>query len=205
MIAYHVCVQSILNHATVPVSFTPIALSNLPEYTRERDERQSNDFSFSRFMVPHLCGYEGQALFIDCDIILRTDIKELFDQIGDDSVMVVQHDYTPRSKTKYLGAVQYQYPRKNWSSVMLFNCDKCLDLTPEFVNTATPAQLHRLDWATSIGELCSTWNHLVGEFEPNMDAKLVHFTCGTPCFDGYGDQEHAYEWFELVTEVNHSC
>lgn len=150
-----------------------------------------------------MAGFEGKALFVDCDIILRTDIKALFDQITDETVMCVKHDYTPKSATKYLGNVQYSYPRKNWSSVMLFNADKCTHMTPEYVNKATPAELHRMAWAAKIGELDPTWNHLCGEYEPNAEAKLVHFTLGTPCFQGYEEQEHSKEWYELRNEVNY--
>ena len=206
-VAYHVCVQSILKHASVPVSFTPINIRTLPEYTRKRDPKQSNEFSFTRFLTPYLAGYKGKALFIDCDIILRWDIKELFDQLTDDyAVMCVKHDYTPSTKTKFLGNIQYEYPRKNWSSVMLFNAHLCTNLTPEYVSLAPASALHRLYWAggeSRIGELDPTWNHLCGELEPNPDAKLVHFTLGTPCFQGYEEQEHAKEWFELRNEVNY--
>lgn len=203
-VAYHVCVQSILKHSSVPVSFCPIILSQLPEYTRDRDPQQSNEFSFTRFLTPYLAGYEGKAIFMDCDMILRADIKELFDQLGDEDVMVVQHDYTPSTKTKYLGAIQYQYPRKNWSSVMLFNCSQCTYLTPHYVNYATPQELHQLQWADTIGELDAEWNHLVGEYVPNPKAKLVHWTIGTPCFEGYEDQEFAGEWRDIKHEVNYS-
>lgn len=184
------------------MSFTPLYLKNLTEYKREHDPKASNEFSYTRFLTPYLAGYEGKALYLDCDTILRTDVKELFDQIDEEDVMVVQHDYTPKDDTKYLGAVQYAYPRKNWSSVMLFNCEKCWKLTPDYINTASPKELHRLYWAENIGELDKTWNHLVGEYEENPGAKLVHWTNGTPCFAGYQWQEHASEWFKLREEVN---
>lgn len=155
-------------------------------------------------MVPHMCDYEGIALYMDCDMILTVDIKELFDQIEDESVMLVKHNYIPKDKTKYLGAVQYTYPRKNWSSVILFNNEKCKKLTPQYVNRATGAQLHRFDWLKDeeIGEFSSTWNHLVGEMPRKDDAKLIHWTLGTPCFDGYRDQEHAEKWYDMLEEVN---
>jgi lipopolysaccharide biosynthesis glycosyltransferase len=202
-VAYHVCVQSILNYSSVPVSFCPVNIHNIPEFTREREPEQSNEFSFSRFMVPFLNDYEGKALFIDCDIIFRTDIKQLFDQISTEDVMCVQHHYQPVDKIKYLGAVQHAYPRKNWSSVMLFNCNQCKTLTPDYVNTATPKELHRMLWANNIGSLATSWNHLVGEYPPNPGAKVVHWTRGTPCFDGYEEQEHANEWRRLQEEVNY--
>jgi hypothetical protein len=203
-VAYHVCVQSILKHSTVPVSFCPVNIRHMPEFTRPVDPKASNEFSLSRFMVPYLQDYKGKALFMDCDMILRTDIKELFDQIEDEAVMVVKHNYTPKTNTKFLGAIQFAYPRKNWSSVMLFNCEKCTQLTPEYVSTASPADLHRFKWTDSIGRLDPTWNHLVGEYEPK-DAKLVHWTLGTPCFYGYGKQEHAQEWYDIKAEMNYNA
>jgi lipopolysaccharide biosynthesis glycosyltransferase len=207
-VAYHTLVQSILNHCSEPVSITPIKLSMLPEYTRKRLPEQSNEFSFTRFLVPYLCGYEGKALFMDCDMIFRTDPKEIFGLIEENqSVAVVKHDYIPKNKTKYLGAIQYQYPRKNWSSVMLFNCghEHCKRLTPEFINTADPATLHRFHWTHDdyIGELPVEWNHLVGEYPPNKDAKIVHWTIGGPYFVEYADTEFAGEWIELERQINH--
>lgn len=206
-IAYHALVQSIINHATVPVEIIPLKLSMLPNYKRPRDERQSNEFSFSRFLVPHLCDYKGVALFMDCDMIFRTDPKELFDLMEPDrSVMVVKHDYTPKTTTKYLGNVQYKYPRKNWSSVMLFNCEHpdCRHLTPGTINEAEGAYLHRFAWTEDrfIGELSKDWNHLVGEYEPNQDAKIVHWTVGGPYFEEYRNTEFAEEWVELANQIN---
>ena len=152
-----------------------------------------------------MCDYEGIALYMDCDMILTCDIKELFDQIEDEAVMVVQHNYIPKDQSKYLGAVQYAYPRKNWSSVMLFNNEKCKKLTPEYVNRATGGQLHRFDWLddSEIGKLGCEWNHLVGEMGEFPEAKLIHWTLGTPCFEGYKGQEHAEKWYNILEEVNH--
>ena len=175
-VAYHTLVQSIMEYTTQPVSITPIKLSMLPMYNRERNAKQSNEFSFTRFLVPYLCGYEGHALFIDCDMMFTTDVSELWNLIDySKTIQVVKHDYTPSTQVKYLGAIQYPYPRKNWSSVMMFNCRKCKVLTPEYVNTASPMELHRFQWTTDeeIGALPREWNHLVGEY-PDADAKLIH-------------------------------
>lgn len=204
-VAYHTLVQSIIDHTTVPVSITPIKLSMLPMYGRDRDNRQSNEFSFSRFLVPYLCDYDGWALFIDCDMMFRADVNELW-KLRDPSksVQVVKHDYTPSTQTKFLGAIQYQYPRKNWSSVMLFNCKKCQRLTPYTVNHAEPAYLHRMMWADEIGSLPVEWNHLVGEYKENPDAKLVHWTLGGPYFNEYFDTEHSDEWYD-VRERMRNC
>jgi len=198
-IAYHTMVQSIIDTCSVPVSITPVKLSMLPEYTRARDPKQSNEFSFSRFLIPYLCNYEGHAIFMDCDMLLRTDLNELW-KLRDDakSVQVVKHDYTPKNQTKFLGATQYAYPRKNWSSVMLFNCahNHCKRLTPDYINTADPLALHRFYWTHEdyIGGLSEGWNHLVGEYAKNPNAKNVHFTVGGPWFYEYSDVEFAQEW-----------
>lgn len=197
-IAYHVLAHSILRHANVPVSITPLVLHQLP-MTRERTPTQSTEFSFSRFLVPWLCGYEGQAIFADCDMLARTDIAELLDYRDGSPVHVVKHDYIPKTEIKFLGQMQSNYLKKNWSSVMVFENDLCRALTPSVVNTATGLYLHQFRWAESVGSLPAEWNHLVGEYEPNPDAKLIHFTLGTPCFAKYADCEYAQEWRDEKT------
>jgi lipopolysaccharide biosynthesis glycosyltransferase len=199
-VAYHTLVQSIMEYTTEPVSITPIKKSMLPMYTRERNSKQSNEFSFTRFLVPYLCNYEGHALFMDCDMMFTTDVAELW-KLTDDtkSVQVVKHDYTPSTQVKYLGAIQYPYPRKNWSSVMLFNCQRCKLLTPHYINNASPMDLHRFEWTDDriIGELPVEWNHLVGEYPENSNAKIVHWTIGGPWFNETSSTEYAYEWFAM--------
>lgn len=207
-VAYHTMVQSIINTCSVPVSITPVKLSMLPEYKRERDPHQSNEFSFTRFLVPYLCGFEGFGIFMDCDMMLRTDLNELW-KLRDPrkSVQVVKHDYTPKTRTKFLGATQYEYPRKNWSSVMLFNCDHydCRKLTPEFVNNASPEILHRMYWTMEerIGELPKEWNHLVGEYPENPNAHNVHWTIGGPYFNEYSGVEFSDEWRKVKEDTLH--
>jgi len=208
-VAYHTLVQSIINTTSVPVSITPVKLSMLPGYTRERDPHQSNEFAFSRFLVPYLMNYHGWAVFMDCDMLVRTDLKELWalrDQTK--SVQVIKHDYVPKNDTKYLGNIQYPYPRKNWSSVMMFNCahDHCKRLTMEYVKTADPMALHRFFWTHEdfIGELPVEWNHLVGEYPPNMGAKIVHHTNGGPWFDEYRGVEFSDEWRQVYDDVRHA-
>jgi lipopolysaccharide biosynthesis glycosyltransferase len=160
----------------------------------------SNHFIYSRFLVPHLMNYQGWAIFIDGDMILRTDIKELWD-LRDDSkaVMVVKHDYETRMTEKYLGSKNENYPRKNWSSVILWNCAHPANrsVTPEFVQSATGAQVHRFTWLDDslIGELPKEWNWLDIEYEWNPLAKLVHYTLGTPCFHEFADKgDFCDEW-----------
>jgi len=209
MVAYHTMVQSIIETCSVPISITPLKLSMLPEYTRERDPKQSNEFSFSRFLVPYLMDYEGFAIFADLDMLVRADLSELW-KLRDStkSVQVVKHDYTPKTHTKYLGAIQYQYPRKNWSSVMLFNCehDHCRRLTPEYVNTASGMNLHRFHWTHEdyIGSLPKEWNWLVGEYEYNEFAKIAHLTIGGPWFVEYANTDYANEWRDMFDKVIYS-
>ena len=197
--AFYVLSHSINRRASVPVSITPIMLSQLSGlYTRPRDPLQSTDFSMSRFLTPYLSGYEGWSLFTDCDMIMRDDIAKLW-QLRDDkfAVMCVQHDYVPKDTEKFLGEKQTKYQKKNWSSVMLFNNAKCKALTPDYVNTATGLQLHQFKWLEGdhlIGALPAAWNHLVGEYAPNPNAALVHYTLGGPYFDEYRSCEFADEW-----------
>jgi hypothetical protein len=204
-VAWHTMVHSIFTRSSLPVAIVPVNLANLKAiYTRQRDPKQSNEFSFTRFLVPYLSNYEGYALFFDCDMLLRADIAEIFDVLKgqpDKAVYVVKHDYLPRDDIKYLNTVQYKYPRKNWSSVVLWNCAHPANkkVTPEFVNTAIPLQLHRFTWLNDdqIGELNVRWNWLVGEYdEPPADVKNVHWTVGGPYFEEYKDADFSEEWFK---------
>lgn len=198
--ALHVLAHSIHRRASVPVSVTPIMLSQLGAiFDRERNPLQSTDFSFSRFLTPYLSGYEGWSLFADCDMIMRDDIANLW-KLRDDkyAAMCVQHDYEPVGTEKFLGEKQTTYGKKNWSSVILFNNAKCRALTPDYVNTASGLELHQFKWLENddlIGALPARWNHLVGEYPENQDAALVHFTIGGPYFDEYKDCEFSGDWF----------
>lgn len=195
-IAFHVAAWSIVRRASQPVSITGLRLSQLP-LTRPREG--STEFSFSRFLVPWLCRYEGAALFLDCDVLVLCDIAELFHLCAHSlkSVQVVQHDYQPRSATKFLNHPQQVYARKNWSSVMLFDCSMCRQLTPDYVNSASGLELHQFKWLEDrhIGSLPLIYNHLVGEYATNKNAKVVHFTNGGPWFPEYSDCEFADEWW----------
>lgn len=199
-VAYHVLCHSILKRSSVPVSFTPINKRNIQEFNRGKEDG-STEFSFSRFLTPYLSGYTGQSIFMDCDMLVLCDIAEILEHCDlHHDVFVVKHDYTPKPGIKFLGNTQHVYPKKNWSSVMLFNnfASGCKRLTPEVVNKESGAFLHQFKWTNEsrIGELPVEWNHLVGEYEPNPSAKIVHYTLGTPCFAGYENQEYAAEWFE---------
>jgi lipopolysaccharide biosynthesis glycosyltransferase len=196
---------SILKNSTQPIAITPIYLENIKDdFVRERSPLSSTEFSFSRFIIPHLMNYQGWALFMDCDMLMRTDINELW-RLRDDkyAVQVCQHDYTPKNNTKFLGQTQTAYPKKNWSSFMLMNCAKCSTLTPDYINSASGLQLHQFKWLENedkIGTLPLEWNWLVGEYEKNNEAKNVHFTEGGPWFKDYKDVDYADEWFNYYKE-----
>ncbi len=206
-VAFHTLVQSVIEHTEHPVSITPVKRSMIPEFRRERDATQSNEFTYSRFLVPYLCGYHGWGLFMDCDMLLTTSIEELW-ELRDPrySVMCVKHHYEPKTSRKFLGAPQASYPRKNWSSVMLFNCSACKVLTPRYVEQASPANLHRMQWTMDdqIGELPVEWNHLVGEYPENPEAKNIHWTIGGPWFTEYVNTEHAAKWFSMFERTTHA-
>lgn len=197
-VAFHTFAQSVLEHASQPVSFTPLVLQALPGY-RETHKDGSNTFIYSRFLTPYLCGFDGWAIFADGDMICRADIAELWERRdAGKAVQVVQHDYQTKASTKYLGNKNQNYPRKNWSSVVLWNCShpKHRVLVPEFVMNQTGAYLHRFSWLddAEIGALGREWNWLTTEYEDNYDAKLLHYTLGTPCFKDYWNADMSDEW-----------
>lgn len=202
-VAYHVLCHSIMRQAKGEVMFCPINKRNIPQFTRGIEDG-STEFSFSRFLTPYLAGYQGQAIFMDCDMLVRGDIYDVLKHCDfNHDVFCVKHDYTPKTEDKFLGNKQHLYPKKNWSSFMVFNCYKegSKRLTVDAVNNESGAYLHQLKWADSVGELPVEWNHLVGEYEPNPDARVIHYTLGTPCFQGYEEQEWANEWeqeFDLM-------
>ncbi len=205
-IAFSVLAHSIQQRASQPVAIIPIALSSLGAiYTRERDPLQSTDFSFSRFLTPYLCNYEGWSVFMDCDMIVLDDIVKLFDHADEKSaVMCVKHNHVPMEQVKFLGAPQSRYEKKNWTSVMLFNNKKCRKLTPEYVNEASGLELHQFKWLESddlIGKLPGRWNHLVGFDETNKEVSLVHFTTGGPYFKEYRDCEYSEEWLHELKSM----
>ena len=204
-VAYHVCSNSIIRQSTQPVSLVPLALTLLDNYTETHTDT-SNEFVYSRFLVPYLMNYDGWAIFIDGDMILLDDIVNLW-KLKDNSkaVMVVKHDYKTKMPTKYLGAKNEDYPRKNWSSVTLWNCNHPAHkiLLPEFIQQSTGQYLHRFSWLTDtdIGELPIEWNWLADEYGVNADAKLIHYTLGTPCFEEFANipmSEHWHTEFKLA-------
>ena len=204
--AFGVLEHSIHRRASQPVAIAPVMLEQLKGvYKRERNALQSTDFSFSRFLVPWMCDYEGWAIFMDCDQLVLDDIAKLW-ALRDEryAVQVVKHHHVPKEEVKFLGAKQSKYEKKNWSSVMLINCARCRALTPDYVNSASGLELHQFKWLGNddlIGALPAGWNHLVGYDAPRPDAALVHFTIGGPYFEEYRDCEYAEEWHEARRQM----
>lgn len=196
--ATNVLIDSLYQHSSMPLAITPIVTPQLERqglFRRERDPKQSTAFSFTRFLVPCLMGYRGWALFMDCDMLCRGDIAELW-ALRDEryAVQCVQHTHVPGESVKFLGEVQSAYPKKNWSSLMLLQCERCTALSPDYVNTATGLELHRFHWLSGdheIGPLPDRWNHLVdvqpppaasGEAAAEAAPTLLHWTLGGPWF-----------------------
>lgn len=184
----------------------PIVQSSLRElglYTREIDKKGATEFSITRFLTPYLAGYKGWVLFCDNDVLALTDINELFDQADDRyAVMCAKHNHTPKNSIKLDGQLQTSYPRKNWSSVVLWNCNhpKNRMITPELVNEISPLFLHRFMWLedSEIGEFSHEWNWLVEWYKEPTDGKpkFLHFTDGGPYFVNYQHVEYKDLWLE---------
>lgn len=206
-VAFHTLVHSLRKHSSTPLSIHPVDLGNLKRFwQRERDPKQSNDFSFSRWLVPWASNYKGWAIWLDCDILCRDDITKLWDLRDNNyTVQVVQQTQLDTPETKFLGRAQTGYLRKNWSSVMLFNNGKCTALTLDYVGQAHGLDLHQFAWApdNQIGQLPREWNYLVGASERMDNPKLVHWTLGGPWFEGSEshDLEFADEWFAAKKEM----
>lgn len=193
---WHAFTQSVIENTTEPVSITPL------DDTQIRDG--SNAFTYSRFLVPYLCDFQGWALWMDgSDMILKADLAELWElrEIGR-AVQVAKHEYKTAHQMKYVGtemeAENHDYARKNWSSVIVWDCahfgNRCL--TPEFVASHDGAFLHRFAWLADerIGELSLDWNWLTSEYGTNTNAKVLHFTAGTPNIRAYRSSAHAQLW-----------
>lgn len=196
-VAWHVLAYSIMTRTSSPVAFTAVGNDVLPStvWRREPGPHDSTAFSNARFAVPALMGYSGWAIFMDCDMVCLGDIAELWGQRDDRyAVQVVKHTHNPSETSKFLGAPQSKYPRKNWSSLMLFNCShpSTRELTPEYTNQAAGLDLHGFAWATAdqIGEIrglwnvlavgSNTWNHPIIDRHLYDRPSLLHYTRGGP-------------------------
>lgn len=214
--AYRVACKSIRAHSPGAPMVRPIIQREMRErgiyyraqfrhngltYDKISDAPVSTEFAMTRFLTPYLANMKGWALFMDCDVLARANINELF-ALADDrfAVQVVQHEHRPQEAFKMDGQRQTNYPRKNWSSVMLFNCQHPanLKLTPHLINTVPGRDLHAFCWldTAEIGALPGTWNHLVGIDIPDRETKLAHFTLGVPSMAGHEYGEFADEWWK---------
>lgn len=210
-IAYEVAEKTAKDRASILLNIQPIKLKDLVDnglYTREVDPLASTEFTYSRFFVPHLAGYKGWALFCDCDFLFLDDLGKLLPLLDPSkAVLCVKHDYQPTSGFKMDGKVQTSYPRKNWSSFMLFNCEhpSTRKLTPELINRESGAYLHRMQWATDdeIGEVPAAWNWLEGwnEKPATGTPSAVHFTNGGPWFKDWQDVDYGDLWRAEADEV----
>lgn len=195
-VAFHVLAHSIYERASEPVLVSGIRLDQTPMW-RERDLKQSTDFSFSRFLVPYLCDYQGIGVFLDCDMLCLTDITKITQFINPKyAVSCTQHNYQPKEDTKFLGALQTKYQKKNWSSCMVFNNAACTKLTPEYVNSAHGLELHQFRWCPEqmVGGIPLQWNWLVGEDGQSGNPLMVHYTKGGPWFPAYRNCDFAELW-----------
>ncbi len=209
-IAYQVCEYSVKKHQP-QAEVIPLKQKELREsgiYTRPVDPLSSTEFTFTRFLVPYLSDYKGWAVFVDCDFVFTDDVKNLFDQADDNyAVMVVQHDYTPKEGLKMDGCKQLPYPRKNWSSTILWNCGHPSNkqITPEVVNAQTGQYLHRFQWLQDkeIGNLKPEWNWLVGWYKEPQDGapKALHYTEGGPWFKEYRRCDYHKVWKQYLKEM----
>ena len=209
--AYKVCVHTIKKHASKDVEIVPLKrdeLINQGLYTRDEGGNVSTEFAYTRFLTPHLTNYKGWALFIDCDFLFTRDVAELFSLADPQyAVMCVQHDYTPSAAIKMDGQKQVAYPRKNWSSCVLWNCGHPANaiITPDIVNTETGAFLHRFQWLSDnlIGELPLEWNWLEGEYEkPDEIPAVIHYTNGGAWFKECQDVDYAQEWLDALQQAS---
>jgi lipopolysaccharide biosynthesis glycosyltransferase len=202
--AYQVCRHSLSRNTSVPLDIRPLIQDELRAkglYTRGVDPLASTDFTYTRFFVPYLAGYRGWAIFCDCDFLWLSNISDLL-ALADEryAAMCVHHDHRPTEKSKMDGQQQTLYPRKNWSSMILFNCGHPANqaLTPDLANTETGKYLHRFGWLDDslIGELPQTWNWLEGwnEIPENGTPSAIHYTRGGPWFEDWKDVDYAEHW-----------
>lgn len=208
-VLYNIAQHSIVERCSMPVAITPIKLGHLANvFSRPKLQVQSTEFSFSRFLTPYLRGYQGWAIFMDCDVIVRTDLAELWAMRDPKyAIQCVKHDHQPTSTVKFLGEQQTRYEKKNWSSLMLMNCSKCTALTPAYVNTASGLDLHQFRWLASddlIGELPREWNFLVEYYKHDENAKLLHFTEGGPYYEATQKVDFADAWLNDFCAANSS-
>ncbi len=208
-VAYDVCKHSILkNNKKYNLNIQPINYNNVKNYTRKKIKTESTQFSFARFWVPFQSNFKGISVFLDSDFLFLESIDNLLDLYNHKkAVMCCKHDYIPTNDIKMDGKIQTIYPRKNWSSLMIFNNEhpKNKALTPWLLNTLTGAYLHRFMWLADrdIGSLPLEWNWLVNWYKQDTDftPKALHFTEGGPWLKGYKNCEYSELWYNILNEI----
>eukprot|EP01100_Stratorugosa_tubuloviscum_P010804 TRINITY_DN46_c0_g2_i3.p1 TRINITY_DN46_c0_g2~~TRINITY_DN46_c0_g2_i3.p1 ORF type:complete len:285 (-),score=132.12 TRINITY_DN46_c0_g2_i3:131-985(-) len=206
-IAFEVATFSLRRNSSIPVEVIALKQKELRDrgvYWRTKDPKQTTEFTYLRFLIPYLNNYQGWAMFVDDDFLFTGDIAELVAQCDDKyAVMCVQHEYNPGVSVKLAGVSQEPYPRKNWSSMVLYNCghpaNKILDL--EVANSQTGAYLHRFTWLSDdlIGNIDKRWNYLISWYPQITGTGLkgaIHYTEGGPWYPDYRDTDFSKEWFE---------
>jgi hypothetical protein len=220
--AYDVCASSLKRHTTLPVNIIPLIREELEQkgiHSRPHDILAATQFTYTRFLVPFLNNYTGISIFCDCDFLWLTDINNLLNEIKyntenfkEKAVYVVKHNYTPLNAVKMDGAVQTVYPRKNWSSLIIWNCDhpKHKILSTECVNSASGAFLHRFQWLDDkdIGEINIGWNWLVDVYNVNNyteELKALHYTEGGPWFENYKNCSFSNLWYAEESRIKNNA
>lgn len=207
---YNVCRESILRSSErYDLEIRPINYNTVSEYCRVKDETESTQFSFARFWTPYESSHEGVSIFVDSDFVFLDSIDELIDLYDDRyAVMCCKHeDYKPKAKVKMGSKLQTQYPRKNWSSLIIFNNSHPANnvLQPLLLNSATGAYLHRFEWLkdSEIGALPVEWNWLVDYYVQSADfePRALHYTDGGPWLSGYEECSHSGEWHEIYNKI----
>lgn len=223
-VAYEVCKHSIEKHTRADVEIIPLYHKELrrqgffkrPWLTQADDGNRidlidgkpfSTEFSHTRFLIPELMGYKGWALFLDCDMLFRCDVKEIFSLCDDKyAVMCVKHRHNVKTGLKMDGSIQQPYPRKNWSSFMLINCSHPSNkkLTKEIVNTANGGWLHGLTWLkdNEIGDLPNDLNWIAGSSPGNVEPRVIHYSAGGPWMEDYEDCAFADIWYDYMRSLH---
>jgi len=204
-VAYHTFTQSVIENSTIPVRFLPLSMSSLSNY-KEVHKDGSNDFIYSRFLVPYMMNFKGWAIYADGDMVCLEDIKKLWNLRDNKyAVQVVKHDYKTKITEKYWGNKNEDYPRKNWSSLILWNCEHESHkiLTPDFIQNQSGAFLHRFSWIKDeeIGSIDKEWNWLAMEYEEKKSINLIHYTIGTPCFKEYENKSLSSYWKKAFSNL----
>lgn len=169
---------TIQKNASKPVAVTELHLNQLP-ITR----RGLTEFTYSRFLCPHLCDYQGVSVFVDADMMVTGDIWELAEH-ADEAVNVAKHA-----------------ERFEWPAVMVFNNEKCKNLTPSYVENPEN-KMFDFAWASGIGDIPAEWHYVVGYDAPRDDAKLWHFTQGIPEHPECRFADGADLWKKAKEEMN---